>query len=221
MVNDITQEQIDELLQYFSRIKAYEKWMNYRLRGVIDLVWGLLMIAAGILDYIFAMTTGVAPNPIPWVITTIFGVIFMHYMSLKKNLLIEENEKQQNTNFSLKVFIGLLIFTFTGTCLISWVGSAFLIMPWVSLVLVFFFYSVKKDFQIETILPKQYDYGIIVSLILSAIVNLVIYYFFGTPSVLYHGLITGLLFGGSFTLRSYKVKQKIEELITTGAFIQK
>ena len=117
MENEIQAKDVEEILGYINRIKDYEIDTQRRIDSSISLVWGILLIFAGILDLLLQLNSSPMIASIPWFLVIIGGITYsiliMRYFKAgyttdAGKLSGDQSETAFNTVFKLMLIITLV-----------------------------------------------------------------------------------------------------------------
>ncbi len=202
-------EDFEELLQYFRRFKAYDVLRFYQFEATSLLIWGLLILAAGLLDYMISRLLGInGPNGISWLFITIIGVITDWFLG--KSVSLSPFYRPKGNSFLLAFWmLGLW-----GSITTLIVFSLFqFIMPVVGIIIGLLLISVanqKPAISRDYFLPPPIRYIPSLASFLSTIVNLILLIIRGNDSAIYHGIVFGVLVGLSTGFVALSIQKRIE-----------
>ncbi len=202
----------EELLQYFRRFKVYDVLRSYQFEATSLLIWGLLLLFAGLLDYTISLLLGInSPNGLPWLVVTIMGVVIDWFLG--KSISLSPSYRSRNSSFSVAFWMLGLWASITILIVLS---LFYLIMPAVGLIIGFLFVTSARKNQYHEkayyFLPTPLKYLPSFASFLSTLVNVGLVFLGGKELALYHGLVFGLLVGVSMGFVALRIQRRIENV---------
>jgi len=207
---DIKPTEIKALLKYVNRIQQYEEIFAYQLDTMVRMVWGLLLMIAGILDWYF-FSIGVYVSIVPWGLA-IFSGLVIHYFSEKYLSFTKEPIVQKQDASVLTVFFILLM-------LLNLVLNAFelyyFLYPSIAFAtaLLVIYTDLNDPKNCANLMDRDYSNFIILGALLAGVIDVILGIGLGLEALNYQGIVFGLLFGGSMALVAYLNNKKINEHI--------
>ncbi len=218
MTKKISPEEIRELLSYMEKIKNFEKRYKLQIIAVERIIWGLLLIIAGIIDFTFAAYIfEYGPVFIPWVLIIPVGLLMTHFLSNQTKIIKESEEKppfyKQPINIAFVFIIIAIIITSNETLY-------FLVMPSIGIIM-----GIALLIDRTFVLPGQLrmvEYLTPVLIMLTAIVNILGYLFISNVTItflaidntefsIFHGIIFGSVFGVMELFQAYLTRKQLKK----------
>ncbi|RLG12822.1 hypothetical protein DRN69_06415 [Candidatus Pacearchaeota archaeon] len=202
MAEDISSSEIRELLSYMEKIKNFEKKYKLQLESVQRMIWGCLLLIAGILDFVFAAYLfRYGPVFIPWIFIVPVSVLLMNFVSSRP--ILTEEKKKKKPLYKEPIYVGLLLVI---VVMIAFGNANFyyLIMPSIAVIMGV---AILVDHKfVLTGKKRTIEYLTPILTIATAVVNLLGYFFIKEISIpvlaieptnftIFHGIIFGFVFG--------------------------
>jgi len=223
MAADITPEEIKEFLNYMEKIKTFEDRYKLQIHAVERIIWGFLLIIAGILDFIFSgYVFDYGPSFIPWILIIPVGLLMTNFLTQRTTIIEKKKEKipfyKQPITIAFALTI-IVIAAFSNRTLY------FLIMPCVA-VIMGTVVLIDKLFTRKISLPVKQEiieYLTPILTIATAVVNLLGFFFITNINVNFLNIVnsdfsifSGLIFGGVFgvmeIIEAYLTKNMLSNL---------
>ena len=216
---DISKEELKQLLAFMHRIKAFEKTFIIQKDSMNRLIWGLLLLGAGILDcmlielQIITDEVGILTT-VPWLIAIFSGLVLQLFSNRHlTNVYSIQREKESDSSGNMYLISGFLLM---GVLITFYNANRlhYLIFPSISLISGFMSLILDREQYRENkdLIPKSsYLINPIVSLFAALI--MIISYLIDNSFFKFHGLIFGLSFGGSFILSAFWNRNQIDNYI--------
>lgn len=220
MNEKISAEEIRELLQYIEKIKDFERKYKIQITAVERITWGLLLVTAGILDFVFAgYLMGYGPVFIPWALIIPVGLLMTNFLTKRTQIVEEKKEKTPFYKVPINIALVLVIIVVIA---FSRESLYFLVMPSIAIILGgailidnIFFQQIKYQNK-----QKIFNYLTPILTILTAVVNILGYFFITSINLelisieynnftLFHGVIFGFTFGIMMIIEAYLTKRMI------------
>ncbi|MFW9996832.1 MAG: hypothetical protein ACFFD4_32620 [Candidatus Odinarchaeota archaeon] len=217
----ISKDEIQQLLFFMNRIRAFEETFLIQKDSITRLIWGLLLIGAGILDWAFfemAFKTGEFGlfTILPWVIAIFSGLIIQIFSDRHiTNIYSWERPKKEFNSDTLFLIAGFAIMA----VLISYYNMnniSSLSFPSVALISGFMSLVMDRSYfkKNEEVLEQKLYLFIPMVCIVTAIVMTAIV-LIDKSLFRFHGLIFGVTFGGSFSTVAFWNRKQV------GSYIEK
>ncbi|MFW9852504.1 MAG: hypothetical protein ACFFDS_06155 [Candidatus Thorarchaeota archaeon] len=218
MQNEMSKDEMKKLLNFMQRIENFERLNNFQIWAVERLTWGLLLIAAGILDFVILWFTH---EFIGWITTLMWFLILVIALLLsnfqRRNVVLTTRKRKYSFYARTQHYwIGLamaLVFIFGYTDLNH------LTFPVIAgmIGIVMFVDNFLPRRKITTYTSKIIYYVTPVLFILTSIINIVGFLVIGEIFELYQGLVFGCITGlalayGAFLLKNVISRNKIAVL---------
>jgi MFS family permease len=218
----ISKEEIKQLLGFMNRIKAFEKIYLLQKNSITKLIWGLLLMGAGVLGFIISKIIYSADNPesfeyytiFPWVIAIFSGLIIQIFSDRHlTNVYSWEKPETKNDRDTLFLMIGLIVIAI----LISFFNSSdlyFLMFPTIALFSGFLSWIGDRKYYPENheILDQRLIYFTPIVCIVASILMVLVYLinnsYFEVQNILF-----GISFGGSFSLTAFWDRSQVEKYL--------
>lgn len=219
MSEELTSEEIRELLNYITKIKNFEQKYKLHIESAERMIWGCLLVIAAILDFVFAAYLfGYGPVFISWIFIIPVGVLLTSFIGNRQIVLAESKVKKPF--YKEPLYIGLLLIIVVMIVF----GNAnfyFLIMPSIAIIMGAVllidhkFVLVGKARIVEYLTP--------ILTITTAVVNVLGYFLIREITVqflaisqlnftIFHGLIFGIIFGTMEVLEAYLTRKQLLKL---------
>ncbi|MFX1515519.1 MAG: hypothetical protein ACFFC6_04360 [Promethearchaeota archaeon] len=208
----ISSTEIKQLLYYMNRIESFEKTFIIQRDSVSRLIWGLLLIGAGILDGVFSSLHffGLA-SITPWILAIVSGLIIQNFSNRHLIDIYSRQTQDKGTESNNLFLIGSFVIMGVAIFFFNMTEMHYLIFPIIALISGFT--SIVEDRKYysknEEILNKMASFVTPIVSFSAAIVmllgNLIDPEFF-----LYAGLIFGCTFGSSFSFVAYWNRRQID-----------
>lgn len=219
MTKEISPEEIRELLSYMEKIKNFEKRYKLQIIAVERIIWGLLLIIAGLLDFTFAAYIfQYGPVFIPWVLIIPVGLLMTNFLS-NQTKIIEESEEDKIPFYKQPINIAFILIVIS---IIAFSNEIlyFLVMPSIAIIM-----GVALLLDRTFILPgklRVIEYLTPVLIMLTAIVNILGYYFISNVTItflviantgfsIFHGIIFGTVFGMMELIQAYLTRKQLKK----------
>jgi hypothetical protein len=215
MNSEVSKQDMKQLLTLMQRIENFEKLNNMQIWSVNRLVWGLLLLTAGILDFIILKyTSGIIGwiTTISWALTLVMGMLITSFQ--RKNVVVTGKKRKRSfytrtQHYWITLAFGLVfIFGYTELNHLTFPVIAILMG---ALLLIDNYLAKRKTSSFAGIVIH---YGTPIAFLLTAIINIVGFYVIGEIFEFYQGLIFGAVIGiafiyGAFLLRGIIDRNKI------------
>ncbi len=211
----ISKEEIKQLLFFMNRIKAFEKTFVVQKNTMTRLIWGLLLVGAGILDFVIRQMAYQVENSenltlVPWIIAIFSGLIFQifsdrHITNIYSWQKSKEEENTGTTFISLGfILIGVII------VMTSTPDLYFLTFPIICLFVGFLTLVTDNRYfkENEEILNVKHLFFIPSVCVILAVVLLLIF-MIDKSNIVFSSVIFGCGFGGSFSLIAFWNRKKV------------
>jgi len=218
MHNEMSKDEMKKLLNFMQRIENFERLNNFQTWAVERLTWGLLLIAAGILDFVILWFTH---EIIGWITTIMWFLILVIALLLsnfqRRNVVLTTRKRSysffEKTQYYWIGFAIVLAFIFGTTDLNH------LTFPVIAglIGIIMFVDNFLPKRKITTYESKIIYYVTPIIFILTSIINLVGFLVVGEIFELYQGLAFGCITGvalvyGAFLLKNIISRNKIAVL---------
>ncbi len=211
----ISPAEIKQLLFYMNRVKSFEKTFIIQKDSISRLIWGLLLIGAGVLNAVFSSLEIFGIISItPWVLAIVSGLIVQGFSD--RHLINVYSRKTQEKGIRSGTLFLIGSFTILGVVVafFSFSGMTYLTFPAVALISGFSvlvsdrnYYSKNKE-----ILPKMASLLTPIVAFTTAII-LLLGNFIHPSFFLIGGFLFGLLFGSSFCFVAVWNRRQIDAYI--------
>jgi hypothetical protein len=211
----ISKEEIKQLLFFMNRIKAFEKTFIVQKNTMARLIWGLLLVGAGILDFVIRQMAYEVENSdyltlLPWIIAIFSGMIFQifsdrHITNIYSWQKSQEEDNSGTTFISLGFILMGVVVVVTSTP-----DLYFLTFPIICLISGFMALITDNRYFKENrdILNIKHIYFIPIVCVILALV-LLLSFMIDKSNVAFSSVIFGCGFGGSFSLIAFWNRKKV------------
>ncbi len=211
----ISPAEIKQLLYYMNRVKSFEKTFNIQKESMSRLIWGLLLIGAGILDGVFSSLKifGVV-SITPWILAIVSGLIIQGFSDRHLINIYSRKIQEKGLDSSTLFLIGSFIIMGVAIGFFSFNEMEFLSFPTVALISGFTALVLDKNYysKSEEILSKM-AYLVTPIVSFSAAIILLLGNFIDSSFFLMGGLIFGCAFGTSFCFVAFWNRRQIDAYI--------
>ncbi|MFX0052901.1 MAG: hypothetical protein ACFFAJ_09505 [Candidatus Hodarchaeota archaeon] len=210
--NIISPADIKQLLYYMNRVKSFEKTFIIQKDSMSRLIWGLLLIGAGILDGVFSSLQFFGLVSItPWILAIVSGLIIQGFSDRHLINIYSRKTQEKGIEGNNLFLIGSFILMGVAIGFFNFTELYYLIFPTVALISGFTALVEDKKYysKNEEILPKMvYLVTPIVSF--SASIFMLIGNILDSLFFIYGGLIFGFTFGLSFSLVAFWNRRQVD-----------
>ncbi|UCG00343.1 MAG: hypothetical protein JSW11_11910 [Candidatus Heimdallarchaeota archaeon] len=208
----ISSAEIKQLLYYMNRVKSFEKTFMIQKDSMERLIWGLLLIGAGILDGVFSSLRffGLA-SITPWLLAMVSGLIIQGF-SDRHLINIYSRKTQEKEDEGNNLFlIGSFIIMGAAIGFFNFTELHYLTFPTVALISGFTALVVDKKYYLknEEILSKM-TYLVTPIVSFTAAIVMLLGTLIDPTSFVYGGIIFGFTFGTSFSLVAFWNRRQVD-----------
>ncbi len=217
--NEISKDELRQLLYFMQRVKSFERTFMIQKDSIIRLIWGLLFIGAGILDWVMIELQFITNEVglfalLPWVIAMLSGLIIQIFSDRHiTNIYSKETMKESNSLETLILISGFILiavtvtifnmnsiysFTFPVICIIS--GIMALVLD-------------KKAFKENKDILNRYSYYLTPIITVSTAILMILICLLDNTYFRFHGILFGLSFGGSFLITAFWNRKSVQSFI--------
>ncbi|MFX1284832.1 MAG: hypothetical protein ACFFB5_14320 [Promethearchaeota archaeon] len=211
----ISPADIKQLLYYMNRVKAFEKTFMIQKDSMARLIWGLLLVGAGILDGVFSSLQffGLA-SITPWILAMVSGLIIQSFSDRHLTNIYSRKTQEKGINSNNLFLIGSFFIMGVAVIFFSFAKLQYLTFPTIALISGFTALVQDKKYYLkyEEILPKQ-GYLMVPIVSFSAAIIMLLGNFIDPEFFLYGGLIFGFTFGTSFCFGAFWNRRYIDTYI--------
>jgi hypothetical protein len=220
MENEISKNEMRTLLNLIQRIEKFEVLYSTQNWAIERLIWGLLLVVGGILDYVILYFTSTIVGwftTIAWVLIIVTGLLVSNFV--RRNLFITVRKRKPSfyarTQFYWMLLAMVLIFIFGYNELDHFTVPVIAIL--IGTVQLVDSFLAKRKVQSYTGAILHYVTPAV--FYLTAIINLIGFFVIGEVFEYYYGLIFGLATGiilvyGAYLLKGIVSRNKIDSIET-------
>jgi hypothetical protein len=204
-------DEIKEILGYIDSIKKYDLQNYFQIQRILALIWGSLIIYAGIMDFVINSVEN-PTTAAPWLLANIIGVALSLYLNKISGDLAETEEMKTTYDYTLRAN------KFSTALLILWwiiiIVGVFLFQL-VHLIMIFIGFALGIQmyitgwkeygpgvsrchiYKLNITNPGRFIGGIA---IITSLVNILGVITFGEPYYVFSSLTFGIFIGSAFIL---------------------
>ncbi len=211
----ISPADIKQLLYYMNRVKSFEKTFMIQKDSMSRLIWGLLLIGAGILDGVFSSLRFFGIMSItPWVLAMVSGLIIQGFADRHLINIYSRKTKEKDLDSGSLFLIGTFIIIGIAVVFFNFAELHYLTFPTIALISGFTALVVDRKYysKSEEILPKM-AYLVTPIVSFSAAIIMLLGNIINSEFFLISGFIFGFTFGASFFFVAFWNRRYIDRYI--------
>ncbi|MHA1942560.1 MAG: hypothetical protein ACW97P_12710 [Candidatus Hodarchaeales archaeon] len=227
---EISNTDLKQLLHYMSRIKAFEKIFVIQKDSMTRMIWGLLLIAGGLLEFvivqllILAIDAGLVTHPlwgylnnIPWILAIGSGLVIQLFSDRHITNIYSYETKKEGEDTGIFFLIRSFVLMALVLQVFAMIGLTMLIYPAITLIvgITAFILDNKQHLHLEfqevitkrTYLITPISAGIAIIVMVGGIILSPAFFQF-------QGLIFGVSVGASRSISAFWNRQLINSYLT-------
>ena len=217
--NEISKAELKQLLYFMQRVKSFERTFMIQKDSIIKLIWGLLFVGAGVLDYVMVdlqietAAVGIF-SLLPWVIAMLSGLIIQIFSDRHiTNIYSREMKKESNSAATLIlisgfILIGVVVTIFNMNEIYS------LTFPMISIISGLMALVLdKENYQKNKDIINRYSYYLTPFITFSAAILMILISLLDNTNFRYHGLLFGISIGSSFLITAIWNRNSVQNYI--------
>jgi hypothetical protein len=208
----ISPADIKQLLYYLNRVKSFEKTFIIQKDSMSRLIWGLLLIGAGVLDGVFSSLKFFGLVSItPWILAMVSGLIIQGFSDRHLINIYSRKTPEKGIEGNNLFLIGSFILMGVAIGFFNFTELYYLTFPTVALISGFTALVEDKKYysKNEEILPRM-TYLVTPIVSFSVSIFLLIGNILDPSFFIYGGLIFGFTFGLSFSLVAFWNRRQVD-----------
>jgi hypothetical protein len=224
---EISNTDLKQLLHYMSRIKAFEKIFVIQKDSMTRMIWGLLLIAGGVLEFvivqllILAIGAGLVTHPlwgylnnIPWILVIGSGLVIQLFSDRHITNIYSYETKKEGEDTPIFFLLSTFVLMALVLQVFAMIGLTMLIYPAITLIvgITTFILDNKQHLEFQEVITKR-TYLITPGVSLGAIVVMVGGVILSPAFFQYQGLIFGVSFGASRSISAFWNRQLINSYL--------
>lgn len=218
----VSKEEIKQLLSFMNRIKAFEKTFIIQKNSIIKLIWGLLLMGAGVLGFVISKIIYASESTesfgvytiVPWVIA-IFSGLIIQIFSERHLINIYSWEKQESKidRGMLYLILGFIIMIFLVSYFNSTPDLYFLTFPSITIVSGLMSLLDKKYYQENQEILNQKSLFLTPIVCIIVTVIMIVLFMIDKSNIHFQGVLFGFGFGGSFSFNAFMDRKGVEKYL--------
>ncbi|MFX0123094.1 MAG: hypothetical protein ACFFAE_05610 [Candidatus Hodarchaeota archaeon] len=212
----ISSADIKQLLYYMNRVKSFEKTFVMQKDSMSRLIWGLLLIGAGILDGVFSSLQFFGILSItPWILAIVSGLIIQGFSDRHLiNIYSRKTREKKGLDSDTLFLMGCFILMGVAVGFFNFAELYFLIFPTIALISGFAalvedrkYYSKNEEILQKTayFVTPIVSFSVAIIMLVGNIIN--------SEFFILGGLIFGITFGTSFCFVAFWNRRQVDSYI--------
>ncbi|MHA2030191.1 MAG: hypothetical protein ACW98F_16485 [Candidatus Hodarchaeales archaeon] len=224
---EISNADLKQLLHYFSRIKAFEKIFIIQKDSMTRMIWGLLLIAGGVLEFvitqllILTIGSGLVTHPlwgylnnIPWILAIGIGLVIQLFSDRHITNIYSYDTKKEGEDAGTFFMIRSFVLMALVLQVFAMIGLVRLIYPTITLIagITAFILDNKQHLEFQEVIKRRtylitpISAGIAIIVMVGGIIISPVFWQF-------QGLIFGVSFGASRSISAFWNRQLINSYL--------